>query len=129
MTDWRATFTRLMSVLAGIFVAWVGVVEARLVYLHVVQHGALLDRAEEQQQSRQAIPAPRGEITDRDGNPLGMSTPGYALEATRSLIQDPVVTAGRLCPALRDCDAATRENLVKQLRWLGRGSRYVFLRR
>ena len=73
MKDWRATFTRRLSVLAGIFVFWVGIVEARLVYLHVVQHGPLLERAEEQQQSRQLIPAPRGEITARDGSPLAMS--------------------------------------------------------
>jgi cell division protein FtsI/penicillin-binding protein 2 len=129
MNDWRATFARRLSVLAGIFVAWVGVVEARLVYLHVVQHGALLERAEEQQQSRQSIPAPRGEITARDGSPLAMSTPGFALEATRSLIQDPEATATRLCRVLHDCDAAARQALVKQLRWSGRGARYVFLRR
>ncbi len=129
MKDWRATFARRLSVLAGIFVAWVGVVEARLVYLHVVQHAALLERAEEQQQSRQAIPAPRGEIVARDGSPLAMSTPGSALEATRSLIPDPEATAARLCGVLHDCDAAARQALVKQLRWSGRGARYVFLRR
>ena len=113
MNDWRATFARRLSVLAGIFVAWVGVVEARLVYLHVVQHGALLERAEEQQQSRQLIPAPRGEITARDGSPLAMSVPGYALEATRSLIADPDATAARLCRVLHDCDAADRQALVE----------------
>ncbi len=129
MTDWRPTFARRLSVLAGIFVAWVGIVEARLVYLHVIQHAALLDRAEEQQQSRQAIPAPRGEITARDGSPIAMSTPGFALEATRSLIPDPEATASRLCRVLHDCDAAARQALVKQLRWSGRGARYVFLRR
>jgi cell division protein FtsI (penicillin-binding protein 3) len=128
MTDWRATFTRRLSVLAGVFVAWVGIVEARLVYLHVVQHGTLLERAEEQQQSRQLIPAPRGEIRSRDGSPLAMTVPGFALEATRSLIADPAAVAGRLCPAL-GCDAAARQALEKQLRWTGRGSRYVFLRR
>ena len=129
MNDWRATFARRMSVLAGIFVAWVGVVEGRLVYLHVIQHAALLERADEQQQSRQAIPAPRGEIVARDGSPLAMSTPGFALEATRSLIPDPEATAARLCRVLHDCDAAGRQALVKQLRWSGRGARYVFLRR
>ena len=82
MNDWRATFARRLSVLAGIFVAWVGVVEARLVYLHVIQHGALLERADEQQQSRQLIPAPRGEITARDGTPFAVSVTGFALEAT-----------------------------------------------
>ena len=97
MNDWRATFARRLSVLAGIFVAWVGVVEARLVYLHVIQHGALLERADEQQQSRQLIPAPRGEITARDGSPLAVSVTGYALEATRSLITDPDATAARIC--------------------------------
>ena len=129
MNDWRATFARRLSVLAGIFVAWVGVVEARLVYLHVIQHGALLERADEQQQSRQLIPAPRGEITARDGTPLAVTVTGYALEATRSLIADPDATAARICGALHDCDAADRQALAKQLRWSGRGARYVFLRR
>jgi cell division protein FtsI (penicillin-binding protein 3) len=129
MNDWRGTFGRRLSVLAGIFVAWVGVVEARLVYLHVVQHGALLERAEEQQQSRQLVPAPRGEITARDGAPLAVTITGYALEATRSLITDPEGTAARICRALRDCDAAGRQALARQLRWSRRGARYVFLRR
>ena len=129
MTDWRATFARRLSVLAGIFVAWVGVVEARLVYLHVIQHAALTERADEQQQSRQLIPAPRGEITARDGTPLAVTVTGYALEATRSLIADPDATAARLCGALHGCDASDRQMLVKQLRWSGRGARYVFLRR
>ncbi len=129
MNDWRATFTRRLSVLAGIFVAWVGIVEARLVYLQVVQHGPLLERADEQQQSRQLIPAPRGEITARDGSPLAMSVPGNALEATRSLIDDPFGTAARLCRVLSDCDAAGEVALGRQLRWTGRGARYVFLRR
>jgi cell division protein FtsI (penicillin-binding protein 3) len=129
MKDWRATFARRLSVLAGIFVAWVGIVEARLIYLHVVQHAPLRERAEEQQQSRQLIPAPRGEITARDGSPLAMSVPGNALEATRSLIADPQATAARLCRALSDCDAAGEQALARQLRWTGRGARYVFLRR
>jgi cell division protein FtsI/penicillin-binding protein 2 len=129
MKDWRATFARRLSVLAGIFVAWVGIVEARLVYLHVVQHAPLLERAEEQQQSRQLIPAPRGEIVARDGSPLAMSVPGNALEATRSLIADPQATAARLCRVLSDCDAAGEQALARQLRWTGRGARYVFLRR
>ena len=129
MNDWRPTFARRLSVLAAIFVAWVGIVEARLVYLHVVQHRALLDRAEEQQQARQQIPAARGEITARDGSPLAMSVPGNALEATRSLIKDPEGAASRLCRVLHGCDAADRQALVTQLRWEKRGSRYVFLRR
>ena len=129
MNDWRATFSRRLTVLAALFVAWVGVVEARLVYLHIVQHGPLRERAEEQQQARQAIPAARGEIVARDGTPLAMSVPGFALEATRSLIADPEATATRVCRALDDCDAEGRQALVKQLRWLGRGARYVFLRR
>ena len=130
MNDWRATFARRLSVLAGIFVAWVGVVEARLVYLHVVQHGALLERAEEQQQSRQPIPAPRGEITARDGSPARgdrhrLRARGDALADHRSRRDAPRACAG--C-----CTTATppaAQALAKQLRWSGRGARYVFLRR
>jgi cell division protein FtsI (penicillin-binding protein 3) len=129
-TDWRSTFARRLGVLAGVFVAWVGIVEARLVYLHVVQHGPLLERAEEQQQARAPIPAPRGEILARDGAPLAMTVDGFALEATRSLITDPEGVAGRLCKVLHDCDEAARQILVKQLTWGGKGTaRYVFLRR
>ena len=62
MTDWRATFRRRLFVLAAVFVGWMAVVEARLVWLQLFQHQALLERAEEQQQSRQPVPAPRGEI-------------------------------------------------------------------
>ena len=128
MNDWRKTFARRLSVLAGIFVAWVGVVEARLVYLHVIQHASLLERAEEQQQARQLIPAPRGEITARDGSPLAMSVPGNALEATRSLITDSAAMTTQLCGPLK-CDAAERQAILKQLTWTGRGARYVYLRR
>jgi cell division protein FtsI (penicillin-binding protein 3) len=128
--DWRPTFARRIGVLAGVFVAWVGIVEARLVYLHVVQHKPLLKQAEEQQQARQPIPAPRGEILARDGAPLAMTVDGFALEATRSLITDPDGVAGRLCHVLHDCDEPARQVLARQLRWGGKGTaRYVFLRR
>ena len=108
--------------LAGIFVAWVGVVEARLVYLHVIQHGALLERADEQQQSRQLIPAPRGEIVARDGSPLAVSRPRLRARGD-ALARSPIpsATAARLCGVLHDCDAADRQALAKQLRWSGRG--------
>jgi cell division protein FtsI/penicillin-binding protein 2 len=129
MTDWRATFTRRLSVLAAIFVVWVGVVEARLFYLHVVQHEPLRERAEDQQQARQLVPAPRGTIVARNGVPLALTVPGFALEATRSLIKDHEAVASRLCRALEGCDAEARQELGDQLRWTGRGARYVFLRR
>ena len=88
-------------VLAAVFVVWVAIVEARLVCLQVVQHEALLERAEEQQQSRSRFPAPRGDIVDRDGIVLAMTVRGYALEAT-PLADQPIPTAlGR--PPLPAC--------------------------
>jgi cell division protein FtsI (penicillin-binding protein 3) len=75
------------------------------------------------------VPAPRGEIRARDGSLLAMTVPGFALEATRSLITDPEAAAARLCRVLDDCDAEGRRALADQLRWMNRGARYVFLRR
>jgi cell division protein FtsI (penicillin-binding protein 3) len=129
MSDWRSTFTRRLSVLAGVFVAWVGLVEARLVYLSVVQHADLREKADDQQQSQQTVLAPRGDITARDGSLLATTVPGFALQATRSLIEDPEGVAARICERLDRCDAGDRAALVKELRWNKKGSRYVFLRR
>ena len=129
MNDWRSTFRRRLFVLATIFVVWMAVVEVRLVWLQVYQHQALLERAEEQQQSRQPVPAPRGEIRARDESILAMTVDGYGLEATRSLIADPAGVASRLCQVLTGCDKDERASLVAQLTWSNRGSRYVFLRR
>jgi cell division protein FtsI (penicillin-binding protein 3) len=129
VTDWRATFSRRLAVLASLFVVWMAVVEARLVWLQVYEHQALLERAEEQQQSRQPIPAPRGEIRARDESILAMTVDGFGLEGTRSLIKDPAGVAGRLCQVLTGCNAEERASLVAQLTWTGKGSRYVFLRR
>jgi cell division protein FtsI (penicillin-binding protein 3) len=129
MSDWRSTFGRRLTVLSVSFMAWVGVVEARLVYLLVVQHEALRERADEQQQARQPIAAPRGDILARDGTLLAMSVEGFGLEATRSRIKDPEGVAGRLCEALDGCGREERLALTEQLRWQSKGSRYVFLRR
>ena len=113
MTDWRPTFARRLSVLAGIFVAWVGIVEARLVYLHVIQHAALLDA----RRGAAAVAAGRSRrraatSPPATAAPIAMSRRGFALEATRSLIPDPEATASRLCRVLHDCDAAERQALA-----------------
>ena len=130
MSDWRSTFGRRLTVLAVSFVAWAAVVEGRLVYLHVVQHAALRERADEQQQARQPIAAPRGDILARDGTLLAMSVPGFGLEATRSLVNDPEGVAGRLCERLDGCDREELASLTAQLRYPGKpAARYVFLRR
>jgi len=130
MNDWRSTFARRLTVLAVCFMAWVGVVEARLVFLHVVQHEALRARADEQQQARQPIAAPRGDILARDGTLLAMSVPGFGLEATRSLVTDPAGVAARLCERLDGCNRDERASLTAQLTYPGKpAARYVFLRR
>jgi cell division protein FtsI (penicillin-binding protein 3) len=49
---------------------WAGLIMARLVQLQVFQHGSLLAAAERQQQKEVEIPALRGSMFDRTGQPL-----------------------------------------------------------
>lgn len=61
---------RRLKWLLWIALAWVAVIFGRLVMLQVFQHDELLRLSEQQQQKTVAIPALRGSILDRTGQPL-----------------------------------------------------------
>ncbi|HEY8550147.1 MAG TPA: penicillin-binding protein [Vicinamibacterales bacterium] len=129
--DWRPMFRRRLFVFASAIVCWMAAVEARLFYLQVVQHDELLARAERQQQNRQIVHAPRGDILDRYGNVLAMSGRSYALQAQRSLIDDPEAMATKVCAVLDRCtpsDRAAMARLMRMPREKG-AARFVYLRR
>ncbi len=129
--DWRDTFTHRMSVLACLALAWMAAVGVRLVYLHVVQHDELLAKARRQQEGRQVVHAPRGEILDRHGASLAMSVRGYGLEAARNYVEDPEQSAARVCAVLDHCTAEDRRDMARAMRLprSEKAARYVFLRR
>ncbi|HUL73364.1 MAG TPA: penicillin-binding protein [Vicinamibacterales bacterium] len=112
---WRPAIRRRVAfVFAGIAL-WGAVVEARLVWLQVVQHQAYLARATRQQNSVITPPAMRGDILDRRGAILAASADASALVADPQDVPDPVATAAALCRALGDCSTKEQATFVERL--------------
>ena len=87
--DWRTTLKRRLAVAAvGCLLLWAVAIEARLVYLQVVQHAELSARAERQQLRTVDAPAKRGEILDRHGRLLAYSVDADTIYAVPTEIDD-----------------------------------------
>jgi len=106
---------RRVIVAAALFGLWTAGIEARLVYLQIIDHAELAARADRQQQRTTVAPAKRGEIVDRRGHVLAYSVDADSIYAVPAEIEDARRTTDRLCEALGDCTAAERKTLVERL--------------
>ena len=86
----------LFALMAFAFAA----ISVRLVVLQVSQAKELQDRAFDQRVSTIDLPAQRGQILDRNGARLALSTPADDVYADPQLVDDPWGTATRLSPLL-----------------------------
>ena len=120
--EWRAVLRSRLLAFALIFATWTAAIQARLVYLQVWRHDALVARAEDQQMRTVPISGNRATISDRHGNVLAVSVETDAIAADPSIIQNPEKTARLICGALDSCDAAKHRSILQQLR---AKSRYV----
>ena len=112
---------RLLAV-AAFFVLVAGALGARAVDLQVVRHPYLSDRAAQQQLRTIELPAHRGMILDRNGQPLAISTPVYAIWV------NPHVVLGRkvdLAPVARALDLDPAEVARRLQRNAGRSFMYL----
>jgi cell division protein FtsI (penicillin-binding protein 3) len=92
---------RLVALLVALTVAFVAI-SVRLAFLQVSGHAAeLQDQGLEWRVRTIALPAERGQILDRDGDRLAMSTPAVDVYADPRYVDDPWTTASRLSPLLR----------------------------
>ena len=91
----------LFAVMAFAFAA----ISVRLVVLQVGQARELQDRALDQRVRTTELPAQRGQILDRDGARLALSTPAADVYADPRLVLDPWAAATKLAPLLH-VDAA-----------------------
>jgi cell division protein FtsI (penicillin-binding protein 3) len=114
--SWRATVKRRLAVVFFGLLLWSAGIEARLVYLQVVQHDVLTQRAERQQQKTRVMPAKRGDILDRDGGVLAMSVEVESIFVDPSQIEDPEGLVGALCGAFEDCTSDERRDWVARIR-------------
>ena len=113
--DWRATLKRRVAIAAGVLLLWSAAIEARLVYLQVVQHDELAARAESQQSRTIDAPPKRGDIVDRDGRVLAFSVDADSIYAVPAKIDNPEASAVALCGALKDCTPAEQRTLAVRL--------------
>ncbi len=92
--------TRRLRWLLWAMLFWVGALFARLVMLQVFRHDDLLRQAQQQQQKTQEIPALRGAIFDRTGQPLAKTLPAESICVNPLKIPDPGVAAEILARVL-----------------------------
>jgi cell division protein FtsI (penicillin-binding protein 3) len=124
--DWRATVRSRLFVCAVAIAAWTAAIEARLVYLQVVDHADLLARADRQQMRTVVPPAKRGEIFDRKGRVLAYSVDADTIAAVPTEIDDPAEVAAQVCRALDGCNADRRQAIAKNL---GRRTPFAYVAR
>jgi cell division protein FtsI/penicillin-binding protein 2 len=115
---WRRAIRARLLVVAVIFFAWVAIIEARLAYLQVYRHEYYVAKAEQQQSDTFPVPAPRGDVLDRQGRVLAYSVPADSLfivprevpEAERPRVIDAI------CGALGSCDREFKRTLLQRMR-------------
>ncbi len=92
---------RLRLVAAGAFVLFCfGLLLARLIYLQVIQHDSMLDRAESNRITVVPIVPNRGLIKDRNGVVLASNYSAYTLEITPSKVPDLEATIDALAQVI-----------------------------
>jgi cell division protein FtsI (penicillin-binding protein 3) len=117
--EWRDTLRSRMLICAVMLAAWTVAIEARLLYLQVLEHGDMMARANRQQLRTIKLPAKRGEIVDRAGNLLAYSVDADTIAADPSDIDNPDDVAARVCAALDECGAQQRQLMAERLRGKG----------
>ncbi|HET7536622.1 MAG TPA: penicillin-binding protein 2, partial [Candidatus Didemnitutus sp.] len=117
---------RRVSVTAGVLALWVVGIEARLVYLQVIDKADLVKRAARQQMQTIPLTGKRGDIVDRRGRVLATSVDADTIYAVPSAIEDEAATVAKLCGALGDCTKSERQDLVERLK---RQRNFAYIRR
>ena len=96
----RSRATNRDLLLGGILLLWMAVVVVQLYHLQILDYGDLLARAQRQQQRMIEVAPQRGEIFDRQMNPLAMSLAVESVFAVPSEIPNPKMVADLLAPVL-----------------------------
>lgn len=116
----RSQATRRLIWLAGIILLWAFAIIGNLIHLQVVRHEAYLRLARKQQERVVEIPAPRGSIFDRNGQPLAMSVPMASISVNPQHLPDLDVAADILSRIL-EMDRIALYGRLRSARDTGRG--------
>ena len=96
----RSHATNRDLLLGGILLLWMAGLVVQLYHLQIIDYGDLLARAQRQQQHMIEVAPERGEIFDRQMNPLAMSLAVDSVFAVPCEIPDPKMVADLLAPVL-----------------------------
>jgi cell division protein FtsI (penicillin-binding protein 3) len=77
-----------LTLLAAILLLWALAIFGKLISLQVIQHAKYSAIARSQQEHQVDIPAPRGTILDRNGQPLAISVPVASVSVNPQQIQN-----------------------------------------
>ncbi len=123
---WRDVVKARVSVAAIVFIAWAGVIEAKLAYLQIYRHSDLVARAVKQQMRTREAPPKRGDIVDRRGRVLATSVDADSIYAVPSEVGNPDEVVRALCGVFGDCNPRERQMLADRLRKQGA---FAYIRR
>ncbi len=118
--------TRRLNRLLWILLVWAAVIFGRLFSLQVIHHDDLARLAAQQQQKTKAIPAVRGSILDRAGQPLAKSLPAESVCVNPQRLPDRGVAADMLAGVLKMDRVALLEKI--ETAYL-RGSGFLWIKR
>ncbi|HEV3331340.1 MAG TPA: penicillin-binding protein [Bryobacteraceae bacterium] len=104
---------RRLTILAAILVLWGGAIFVKLLSLQVLHHREYVQLAHNREELDVAIPAPRGTIFDRHGQPLAMSVPTESVYVNPLKVPDLDVASTILSLALH----MDRQELFGKLKW------------
>ena len=113
--SWRRTLKRRLAVATGILVVWSVAIEARLIYLQVLQHDALVAAAEDQQLETIELEPKRGDILDRNGHLLAYNVDTESVWVVPGKVKNAKQLVDELCAALRACTRQERETYISRL--------------
>ena len=111
----RADAIRRLTWLAVALLIWAGVIFAKIIKLQVLSHEKYAALATHQQRHLVALPAPRGSLWDRNGQPLAMSAPVDSVFVNPLRLPDLEIAADILAPILSLDRAETFQKLQNAL--------------
>ena len=109
-----ALLERRAGAIFAVFFALLVVAAGRAAYLGVLRGGSLRKAASDQQLTEEAVTAPRGTISDRNGVPLAISEPAQDISADPYLVKEPLAAAHELASALGQSQASLLEKLSQR---------------
>jgi len=106
------SYSRRLTWLAAGVLLWAGLIFCKLISLQVIHHNDYARLARQQQELKVEIPAPRGPIFDRTGQPLAMSIPMESVYVNPLRVPD-LGVASHLLGRILNLDAGVLRNRMR----------------